>query len=298
MAAAAVRTQPRIFRTTVITPTWSASYAPRRYSMPSDVQAAPHNKSKFFRIAIDGPAAGGKSSTARTLAARLGFRYVDTGAMYRAITLLAMRTGLDPNTDTNRICAITEDARFEFTLSNATSNNTSTSDLLHPPNVRVTVNTEDVSNEIRSPLVTRMVAAIARLPTVRSLMLQKQRAFGTDNSSAPGLVMDGRDIGSVVFPNAELKVFLTAQLEARAQRRFRELMARQASPLSAEEQAAAYSTLVADIEARDKSDEERAVSPLICADDAVLLDTSHMSFAEQVAAIEHLVRVRMTPSPF
>ncbi|RKP26297.1 Cytidylate kinase-domain-containing protein [Syncephalis pseudoplumigaleata] len=251
-------------------PAWTASYAPRRYFMPAEVQSAPGHRSPFFRIAIDGPAAGGKSSTARTLAARLGFRYVDTAAM-------------------------TEDARFAFMLDAPPA---TASDVLRPPRVRVTVNAEDVTEEIRSPVVTRAVAAIARLPTVRARMLQKQRAFGTAReTSAPGLVMDGRDIGSVVFPDAELKVFLTAQLEARAQRRFRELMAKQPTPLTPAEQEAAYNALVADIQARDQSDEKRAVSPLIRASDAVLLDTSSMSFAEQVAAIEHLVRARMTPSP-
>ncbi|KAI9599575.1 Cytidylate kinase-domain-containing protein [Syncephalis fuscata] len=287
MAAAAVRVQGRVFRPPMTT-SWMASYTPRCYSMPADVLSSTQTRDRLFRIAIDGPAAGGKSSTARTLAARLGFRYVDTGAMYRAITLLAMRAGLDADKDTDKVRELTREARFDFSLvtGNTPSNDLSAL-LLAPPRLQVTVNDEDVTEEIRLPTVTRAVAAIARLPAVRSLMLQKQRAFGmsdgrTSSSVGGGLVMDGRDIGSVVFPDAELKVFLTAQLEARAQRRFRELALKESTTTTTSEteteRTTAFNALVAEIRARDQSDEERAVSPLVRAPDAVLIDTSHMSF--------------------
>jgi cytidylate kinase len=247
---------------------------------------------QLFRIAIDGPAASGKSSTARALAARLGFDYVDTGAMYRTITLLAQRHGLKAEEDLDAIQKLTAAARFKFTLEPVDAKT------LRPPQLRVTVNEEDVTELIRGPEITRAVADIAKQPSIRSLLLEKQRAFAnTDLASsgadAKGLVIDGRDIGSVVFPDAELKVFLTAQLETRAARRLREYLKTQPSAVDSED---ALQKIMNDIEARDRADRERAVSPLVQAPDAILIDTSNMSFTEQVLAIEQIARSRMSQS--
>jgi cytidylate kinase len=191
-------------------------------------------------IAIDGPAGSGKSTVARALAARLGLEYLDTGAMYRAVTFAALRRGIDP-------AEVDQVARMAADLELAVG----------PEGV--TVDGVDASIEIRGPEVSRAVSIVAANPSVRSEMVVRQRAWV---AARGGGVLEGRDIGTVVFPDAELKVYLTADPEVRAQRRSKEV-----SDLD-------YETVAADLARRDALDQGRKVSPLAEAPDAYLLDTT------------------------
>ncbi|MGJ0121011.1 (d)CMP kinase [Williamsia sp. MIQD14] len=212
-------------------------------------------------ITIDGPAGTGKSSVSRRVADRLGARYLDTGAMYRVATLAALRAGADlENPD-----AITASvADIEMTLSN------------DPGSHAVTLAGEDVSDEIRTDAVTKAVSAVSAVADVRTTMVALQR----DIVAGEYAVVEGRDIGTVVFPDAELKIFLTASAQARAQRRHDQNLS-QGRPSD-------FDTVLADVERRDHLDSTRAVSPLRAADDAVVVDTSDMTI-EQV--IDHLVEL-------
>jgi CMP/dCMP kinase len=218
-------------------------------------------------IAIDGPAGSGKSSTARAVAERLGYRHLDSGAFYRAITFAAMKSGIPPAewprltpAQLEGLAVSSAPARTGFDLY---------------------VEGTDVSDEIRSPDVNAAVSAMAAVPAVRYWLLQTLRdaARGTD------LVADGRDIGTVVFPDAELKVFLVADPRERARRRLLQMgLPDDDDDVDAE---------VRRIEARDRTDSGRAVAPLRQADDAVALDTTHLSFDEQVDTIVTWARQRM-----
>jgi CMP/dCMP kinase len=213
-------------------------------------------------VAIDGPAGAGKSTIARRLADRLQFIYIDTGAMYRAVALWGWRQGVDMG-DMHRMEQLASAA--DIALSRG----------------RIELNGEDVSEEIRRPEVTNAASRIAVIPGVRRAMVAKQRAI-RDRSS---VVMEGRDIGTVVFPNAEVKVYLDAELPERVRRRLEEMRSK-GQEINVE-------TLAAQMKDRDQRDMARADSPLAQAPDAVYLDSTSLSIDEVEEAILKIVRTRV-----
>lgn len=225
---------------------------------------------KRIIIALDGPAGSGKSTTARRVAEVLDYIYIDTGAMYRAITLAALRE--ERSLTNSDLMPIVQEYRLELTVS--------------PDGQRTILGREDVTNEIRSPEVTKLVSAVSALPSVREAMTKRQREMGQKG----GVVMDGRDIGTVVFPEAELKVFLVASLEERAKRRLAELTATNAGGAA---QGLSLEEMCQQISERDKQDTDRLVSPLRRASDAIEIDTSRLSIDEQTERILALARERI-----
>lgn len=216
-----------------------------------------------FNIAIDGPAGAGKSTIARLVAERFGFIYVDTGAMYRAVTWKVLQLGIPPE-QTEQIGHTAAKMKIELKLG--------------PEGQLVFVDGQNVTNEIRNSTVTNLVSHVASIGRVRELLVHKQQEMAL----AKGVVMDGRDIGTHVLPNAEVKIFLTASVRQRAERRFRELAAIQPDlTLDALEQ---------DIARRDKLDQEREISPLVRAQDAILLDSTNMGISEVVDSILEICR--------
>jgi len=237
--------------------------------LPQEQQSAVPPSPKRGRrplIAIDGPAGAGKSSVARAVAAQLQLLYLDTGAMYRAITWLALQRGI-PLDDAEQLTQLA--AQTQLTLQSGPSADEPT---------RIWADGEEVTQAIRSPEVTRWVSQVAAVPGVRQELVKRQRLIGRDG----GAVLEGRDIGTHVFPDAELKVFLTASVGERAQRRQHQLQA-QGQVVSLEE-------LKAQIEQRDRRDSERLISPLRPAPDAILIDTDHLSQAEVEDKIVRLYR--------
>jgi cytidylate kinase len=227
-----------------------------------------------FIVAIDGPAGAGKSTAARRLAARLGFAMVDTGAIYRAVALAATRAGIALDDD-GRLATLLPTLRIRF----------------EPPppsqaeaGQKVMLGEEDVSLEIRTPAMSLGASAVSARPVVRAGLLELQRRLATAPSH-PGAVLEGRDIGTVVFPDADVKFFLTASPEVRARRRRDEL--------SAKGQSATLAQVLADQEKRDRDDAERAVAPLRPAADAVLLDTSPLGPEAVVEALAAAVARRL-----
>lgn len=214
-------------------------------------------------VAIDGPAGSGKSTVAKLLAKRLSFTHIDTGALYRGVALLAKEKGVSLDSETEVVAAATG-VRFEFL-------ETGGENILHLDgrNVGVEIRTEDVG------LASSKVSAY---PGVRSLLLQLQRNLGEGG----GVVLEGRDIGTVVFPRAEVKIFLTASLEARAKRRSDEL--------AVKGQKASLETVKEEMAKRDFQDSTRAIAPLKMANDAVLVDTSTMSIESVLDRLESIVR--------
>lgn len=217
-------------------------------------------------IAIDGPAGSGKSTTARRVAEELGYVYIDTGAMYRAVTLAALRENKE----------LTETSLAEVLQQYAVSLRVT------EEGQRTFLNDEDVSAEIRLPEVTARVSIVSALGNVRTAMVQQQQQMGKTG----GVVMDGRDIGTVVFPQAELKIYLIASPAERAVRRVRELE-KQGVAASVEEVA----RLIAE---RDRMDSERDISPLRKAADAVEIDTSTLSIDEQASRVVALARQKIS----
>ena len=214
-----------------------------------------------INIAIDGPAGAGKSTVARMVAGQLNYVYIDTGAMYRAVTLMAQRSGIEAN-DTDALAKLVEQLRI----------------MLKPGEKvqAVFVNGEDVTNQLRSREVTLQVSYYAAQESVRSMLGKLQREM----AASKGVVMDGRDIGTHVLPDAELKVFLTASVQERALRRYNEIKDSQSISLSQLEQ---------EIAERDALDEKRAISPLTRAADALLLDSTGKSIDE---VVEEIVRLK------
>lgn len=215
---------------------------------------------KKIVIAIDGFSSCGKSTMAKDLAREVGYIYVDTGAMYRAVTLFAMRNDVfdaEGNIDETRLKALLPDVKLTFQLNDETKL------------PEVCLNGENVERYIRTLEVSQHVSPIAALPFVREKLVEQQQAMGNEK----GIVMDGRDIGTVVFPNAELKIFVTASAEIRAQRRFKEL--------EAKGMPANFDEILQNVEQRDYIDTHRETSPLRQADDALVLDNSHLTIAEQ-----------------
>ena len=214
-------------------------------------------------MAIDGPAGAGKSTIAKRLADRLGFIYIDTGAMYRAVALWALRQGVETS-DMHRMEQLALAAEIE----------------LAPGRIRL--NREDVTDAVRTLEVANGASKVAVIPGVRRAMVAKQRAIGERAS----VVMEGRDIGTVVFPDADVKIYLDAQPEERVRRRFQEERAKGGSVME--------SALAEQMKERDRRDTARADSPLAQAPDAIYLDTTPLSIEEVEEAILKIVRARVT----
>lgn len=213
---------------------------------------------KKITIAIDGYSSSGKSSMARQLAKSIGYRYIDSGAMYRAVALYALRHNmirLDMSVDEKALVESISNINIDFTING--------------DNQYTTLNGENVESEIREMAVSNCVSPVAAIPAVRHALVAMQQSMGAEK----GIVMDGRDIGTTVFPNAEMKVFVNASAETRAQRRLDELNAKGID--------ATYEEILANVINRDHIDETRAESPLRKADDATVLDNSTMTIAEQ-----------------
>ena len=225
---------------------------------------------KKITIAIDGHSSCGKSTMAKDLAKELGYIYIDTGAMYRAVTLYCMRQGIltGNGIDQELLRCKMKDISISFRLNDATGR----------PDTYL--NGECVENEIRTMEVSNHVSPVAAIGFVREAMVRQQSVLGKDK----GVVMDGRDIGTVVFPDAELKVFVTATAEVRAKRRYDELTAK-GMDCNMEE-------ILANVRERDRIDSTREISPLRKADDAIILDNSNMTIQEQKAWLMEQVRER------
>jgi cytidylate kinase len=213
-------------------------------------------------VTIDGPAGAGKSSAARALARRLGFEFLDTGAMYRAVTLTGLRAGLDLN-DQDDLAHLMANLRLDM-----------------PAGERVVVNGADVTDHIRTAEVTAASGAVASSPVVRLGLSELQRSIATGRD----MVCEGRDQGTVVFPNAACKFFLVADPVERARRRRREMQARG--------ERAAWDEVLRAQEVRDQRDAARDIGPMVPAPDAILLDTTHLNLEEVVDRMEAIVRKR------
>ena len=225
---------------------------------------------KKITIAIDGYSSCGKSTMAKQLAKSLGYVYVDTGAMYRTVTLFALRHGLfdaDGKVKADELKARMDEIEVSFRFNEASGK------------ADACLNGEDVEKEIRLMEVSSHVSPIATLPFVREAMVAQQRRMGREK----GIVMDGRDIGTTVFPDAELKIFVTASAEVRAQRRYDELRGKGED--------ADYDEILRNVQERDYIDSHRDVSPLRQAPDALLLDNSHMTIEEQDRWLEEKIEI-------
>jgi CMP/dCMP kinase len=216
-----------------------------------------------YAIAIDGPSGAGKSTIARAAASDYGFIYVDTGAIYRTVGLAAFNNELDRRDET-AVAAILPELNIEMKYSAEGEQ-------------RMYLNGTDVSKEIRRPEISICASDVAALPAVRAFLLELQRKMARENS----VIMDGRDIGTVVLPDAELKIFLTASAEARAQRRMLELENKGIK--------SNFEEVLRDIEYRDAQDSGRAAAPLKRADDAVEIDTSSINFDESLKLVESVI---------
>jgi cytidylate kinase len=214
--------------------------------------------SKRITVAIDGPAGAGKSTLARRIASKLGYLYIDTGAMYRAVALWAVRTKVALS-DMHRLEQLAREARIEFRFGSNT----------------VLLNGEDVTNAIRTLEIAEAASEVSRIPAVRRALVQKQRAIAEQAS----VVMEGRDIGSVVFPDATVKIFLDAKPQERAERRAKEF----AQPSD---------VIARRLHERDERDRTRSESPLVQAPDAVYVDTTGLSIDDVEAALLKLIRDR------
>ena len=217
---------------------------------------------KGLIIAIDGPAASGKSTTAQLLAKKLGYLYIDTGAMYRACALKAKKMGIDIN-DEESIRNLLD--FIDIRIENDNSKN------------RILLDGEDVSEDIRADDISSLASAISAIPAVRYKMVELQRKMGEKGS----VILDGRDIGTFVFPDAEVKFFLTASPEIRAKRRWLELQQKGIDKN--------FSEVLADLVKRDNNDSQRALAPLKKAEDAIEIDTSNMTIEEQTETLYKII---------
>lgn len=221
---------------------------------------------KLISVAIDGPVGAGKSTIARAAAERLNFIYCDTGALYRAVGLFCHRNGVDMH-DPSEIAMSLSDIKLEIRLVDGVQ--------------RIFLNGGDVSEEIRLPEMSMAASAVSAVPEVRAALLGLQRDIAETNN----VIMDGRDIGTVVLPNADVKIFLTADPEVRAKRRYDELMAK-GSGVTFEE-------VLSDLNKRDYNDSHRAAAPLKQAADAVLADTSQLDFGQSVDLVCGIIKERL-----
>ena len=221
---------------------------------------------KVYSIAIDGPAGAGKSTIARRAAAELGFVYVDTGAIYRTVGYAVSKREIDPS-DTEKIDELLPRLRVKLAWKDGVQH--------------MYLDGADVSKKIRLPEVSSMASKVSAIPSVRAFLLDTQRNAAKTNN----VIMDGRDIGTVVLPDADVKIYLTASAEVRAKRRFLELQEQGRNDT--------YEEVLKDMIERDYRDMHRAVAPLKQADDAVLLDTSELSLEESIEAILNIIRERL-----
>jgi cytidylate kinase len=220
---------------------------------------------KGLIVAIDGPSGAGKSTITRRLADALSYVYIDTGAMYRACALAVKRSGIPPEHEAD-IVALCGSLELSFRIENGIS--------------RIILNDEDVADLIRTPEISLLTSTVARMKGVRDLLLIKQREMG----AAGGVILEGRDIGTVVFPNAEAKFFLSATAEERGKRRYLEL--------TAKGETVDLERTIAEVIARDRQDEGRDHAPLRQADDAISLDSTKMTIDEVVAAMALVINER------
>ena len=220
----------------------------------------------MINIAIDGPVGAGKSSVARECAKRLGIIYVDTGAMYRACALFCLRNNVEIKPENEAAISELLNSRLnlEITLVDGVQH--------------VIVNGEDVSDAIREHGVGMAASAVSALPEVRRFLLDKQRSIAAANS----VIMDGRDIGTVILPNADIKIFITARPEVRAKRRYDEFVAKGNNVTLGE--------ILVDVNRRDYNDTHRKESPLVQAEDAILVDTSDLDFEQTVSGVTELIQ--------
>lgn len=217
----------------------------------------------MIRVAIDGPSGAGKSTVAKRIAKDFSIIYVDTGAMYRCIGLYVMRQGLDTK-NIEQVSSCLEQINLETTYDKQNGQ-------------RIFLNGEDVSEAIRTPEASMAASNVSALPPVRSFLLSLQQ----DMAKRQSLIMDGRDIGTVVIPDAELKIFLTASPESRARRRYLEYVQKGQNPV--------YEDILNDVIKRDYQDSTRAAAPLCQADDAVKLDTTEINFENTVSLIKEMI---------
>lgn len=224
----------------------------------------------YISVAIDGPSGAGKSTVARAAAARLGYVYVDTGAMYRAIGLAVCRKGISGD-DTAGIVDVLPEVQLDIRYEDGAQH--------------ILLCGEDVSDAIRTPEIAKYASKVSAVPEVRQFLLETQR----DMAKNGNILMDGRDIGTVILPDAPVKIFLTASAEARAQRRYLELHEKG--------QSITFDEVLHDIQQRDEQDMTRAVAPLKQAADAVLLDTSDISLEQSIEAVLRIIRERVEDKP-
>ncbi|MBO5937719.1 MAG: (d)CMP kinase [Clostridia bacterium] len=218
----------------------------------------------MINVAIDGPAGAGKSTISRAAAKEMGYIYIDTGALYRTVGLNAMRKGADVNDPESVIATITDDLKVELRFIDGEQ--------------RMFLNDEDVSDKIRTPEASSAASKVSAVPEVRKYLFDLQKNLAKSNNC----IMDGRDIGTVVLPDAKVKIFLTASPEARAKRRYDELIEKGMD--------VKYEDVLADMIKRDYDDSHRAIAPLKQADDAILADTSGNTLEESIALIIKIIK--------
>ena len=219
---------------------------------------------KKINIAIDGPAGAGKSTISRKAAAELGYIYIDTGALYRTVGLNALRLGVDIQNDDAVISTLTDELKVELKFIDGEQ--------------RMFLNGEDVSTAIRTPEASMAASRVSAVPKVRQYLFDLQKSLAKSNNC----IMDGRDIGTVVLPDADVKIFLTASPEARAQRRYKELVEKGTD--------VSYDEVLADMIKRDYDDSHRAIAPLKQADDAILCDTSNIDLQQSIDLIINTIK--------
>ena len=219
--------------------------------------------SKIINVAIDGPAGAGKSTISRAAAKKLGYIYIDTGALYRTVGVNALRKGVDVKNAQSVISTLTDELKIELKFIDGEQ--------------RMFLNDEDVSAEIRTPEASMVASAVSAVPEVRAYLFDLQKNLAKSNNC----IMDGRDIGTVVLPDADVKIFLTASPEARAKRRHLELTEKGIE--------ADYEDVLADMIERDYNDSHRAAAPLKQADDAVLADTSNLDLQQSIELIISII---------
>lgn len=217
----------------------------------------------MISVAIDGPAGAGKSTMAKGVAEKFGYIYVDTGALYRTIGLYVMRKGVD-TTDAEGVTNLLSDINIDLKFENNTQ--------------QVILNGENVSNLIRTPEVSMAASNVSAIPAVRSYLFDLQKNMAVKHD----VIMDGRDIGTVVLPNADVKIFLTASPEERANRRFKEMIEKG--------QSVTYEDVLKDIKRRDYNDSNREIAPLKPAEDAIALDTTFYTLEESIEKIENIIK--------
>lgn len=220
----------------------------------------------MINVAIDGPAGAGKSTIARTAAKALGFVYADTGALYRAVGLYVLRQGKNTN-DPEAVASLLPEISLELKFQNGVQH--------------IFLNGEDVSEAIRTPKASMAASAVSALPAVRQFLFDLQRDIAKNSDC----VMDGRDIGTVVLPQAQVKIFLTAAPEARAMRRYKELQAKGAKD--------SFEEVLADLKQRDYNDSHRAVAPLKPAEDSILVDTTELTLEQSIQKVIEVIKEKL-----